>query len=170
VKFKVVPEPRPVADLRAAAGALPLVPQAETDCCARLVADTDLPSRDVAREYLTFLRALGLATVTDGQYHRVRPAPDDVALAAAFRERVFAADAVLDALDAGGPVTVAGAFERVRDAVPAWERRRHDDWEREWRGRVARLLEWAVELGLAERVTGDGADGHDERAYRRVRP
>jgi hypothetical protein len=158
MKFKIVPPPRSRQFLREAAAALPLVPQAESDCCARLVADTDLPSRDVAREYLTFLRAVGLVTVTDGQYHRARPEPDDAALATAFRDRTYAAAAVLDALAAEGPLTAGAAFERVRGSVPRWERLRHDDWEHEWRERVRNLLEWAVELGLAERVDGDGEE------------
>lgn len=163
MQFKVVPEPRSVAFLRRAARALPLVPHAEADCCARLVADTDLPSRDAAREYLTFLRALGLAAATDGDYYRVRPEPDDEALARAFRERVFAVAAVLEGLD-DGPMTAGEAFERVRGAVPRWERHRHDDWEDEWRERVRHLLAWAVELGLAARVDLKGGEPTYHRA------
>jgi len=163
------------------ARALPAVPRGEADCCAILLDAGDLPARDDARAYLTFLRALGLVAVEDDRYYRVRPAGDDATVARNFRERVLAADAVLDALPpAGGaetedrngdggdgngtdaaPDTPDAVFRAVRDRVPRWERHRHEDWEAEWRDRTAALLDWAVELGIAERV------GTDPARYRR---
>lgn len=82
--------------------------------------------------------------------------PDREALAAAFRERVFGVREVLAALDAAdGPLTVDETFEAVREMVPEWERRRDPaGWADRWRERVARLLDWAVLLGLAERGEG----------------
>jgi hypothetical protein len=154
VQFKIVPPPRPLAELREMAAALPAVPRAETDCCGAIVAAMDLSARDDARTYLTFLRALGLAATDGGRYYRVRPAPDDDALARTFRERVFLCERVLGTL-ADDALTPAEAFEHVREHVPEWERHRHEDWEAEWRERVARLLAWAHELGLAERAGTD---------------
>lgn len=157
MKFKVVPAPpeslEAVAEARRA---VPLVPDGVDDCCARLLARTDIEARDDAREWLTFLRALGLVAEGERGFHRTRREFDRGELAAAFRERVYAADAVLDALEAAdGSLDPTAAFERVRDRVPAWERRRRADWEREWTERVERLLGWAVLLGLAER-DGEG--------------
>ncbi|MFC7154560.1 hypothetical protein ACFQPA_03705 [Halomarina halobia] len=157
MKFKVVPEPRPPSFARDAARALPLVPGTEDDCCARLMADAGLPSRDVAKEWITFLRALGLAAESDGGYYRTRADPTDADLARAFRERVHTADDVLATLEAAEePISPEAAYERVRGDVPQWERSRRTDWERVWRERVRRILEWAVAFDLAERVEREG--------------
>lgn len=152
MKFKVAPDPRSIAFLHEASAALPLVPGSENDCCARMLAATDLDSRESAREWITFLRALGFAEETDSGYRRLPDEPSEGELPRAFRERVFAASEVLDALEADGPLGVEGVFERVREAVPRWERHRSPDWEGDWRERVQRLLDWAVTFDLAERV------------------
>ncbi|EMA41514.1 hypothetical protein [Halococcus hamelinensis] len=152
MRFKVAPEPRSLAFVREASAALPLVPGSEDDCCARVVEATDVGSREVAREWITFLRALGLVEETGSGYRRLLDAADDAALARAFRERVFAAGTVLDALETDGPRDVDGVFEHVRGTVPTWERNRSPGWRSDWRERVRRLLEWAVVFGLAERV------------------
>ncbi|MFB6304053.1 MAG: hypothetical protein ABEH47_02715 [Haloferacaceae archaeon] len=152
MRFKRVPDPpADRAALDDARRAVPLVPDPEADCCARLRDRLDLPDRDAGREWLTFLRALGLVERVDGGYRRVRDPPDDDGLRAAFRERVYGAREALDAA-ADGPVDADAAFDRVRDAVPAWERDRDPDWEATWRERTRRLLDWAVLLGLAERA------------------
>lgn len=153
MKFKVVPEPRSVAFLREAQRALPLVPADENDCCARLVARTDLPSRDEARGWITFLQALGLVAETDSGFRRLRREPDANTLAEAFREHVFGAEDTLEILAAAdSPLGAEAVFERFRDRVPNWERHRHADWETEWRERVRQLLGWALEFGLVERA------------------
>jgi hypothetical protein len=155
VKFKIVPAPRSRGFVGEAQQALPLVPGSENDCCARLVDRTDLDVRDEAREWITFLRALGLAEETGSGYRRLRrdPAPDD--LAAAFRERIFGAEAVLAVLDAADePLDAEAVYERFREEVPNWERYRRADWDEEWRERVDRLLGWTVVFDLAERVDG----------------
>ncbi len=161
MKFKVVPAPRPLSFLGRARLAMPLVPGSEDDCCARLVADTDLASRDAAREWITFMQALGLVAETDGQYYQTGEAPEDVDLAAAFRERIHPVETVLDVLaDADGPLDADAVFERCVGTVPQWERSRRTDWADVWRERVERVLGWAVTFGLAERVgEGDGEDG-----------
>lgn len=155
MKFKIVPEPRTVAFVADAQRALPLVPGSENDCCARLLDRTELAARDEAREWVTFLRALGLAEKTESGYRRLRRDPVSDDLAARFREHVFGADAVLDVLDGTDePLDVEAVYERFRDAVPNWERYRRADWDEEWRERVGRLLGWTVLFDLAERVDG----------------
>lgn len=153
MKFKVVPEPRPRSFVETARQTLPLVPSSEDDCCGLLVVDTDVDSRDAAREWITFLRALGQVAESDGKYHqRQDPSAD---LAAAFRERVYAAETVVRVVeDAEQPLTAPDVFERVRAEIPQWERNRRQDWEAVWRERVERLLEWAVTFELIERADG----------------
>lgn len=154
MKFKVVPPARGLETLRAARVALPLVPDDEESCCARVMRDAQVPSQDEAKEWITFLRALGLAEETDSGYRRLRDDPGPETLADRFRERVYGAADVLAVLaDADRPLTAAEAFERF--AVPEWERQRHADWETVWRERVTRILDWAVAFDLAAE-TADG--------------
>lgn len=156
-RFK--PVPAPPADregLAAAQAALPVVPRDEDDCCRRLAERTALGlGRDQARTWLTFLRALGLAERTASGFRRTDRDPESTATTAAFRERVFGAREVLDALG-DGPATVDDAAEAVAAATPAWERERRPDWRAEARERAANLCDWAVRFGLAERA----ADGY----------
>ncbi|WP_276259177.1 hypothetical protein [Haloglomus litoreum] len=163
MRFKVVPrlpdavreEPGVALDLLARArDAVPLVPKSEDDCCMRVVNAGVVGARDDASEWLTFARALDLVAETDRGYHRVRDAPDPTdadgraALADRFRERVFGTEELLAALAAADDgLTADAAFERFRDRIPNWERRRHTDPEEVWRDRVERLLDWAVVLG-----------------------
>lgn len=163
-KFKPVPEPvGSLEELTEARRAVPLVPDAEDDCCARLQRRLELSSRRDAEAWLTFLRALGLVERTSRGYARTRDDADEAALEAALRERVVGADDVLDAateMDAAieanaeaeegaeGAAPVDAVFERVRETVPEWERRRHDDWEAVWRDRTERLLGWAALFGV----------------------
>lgn len=158
MRFKVVPEVRSLPFVRDAQQSLPLVPSSEDDCCALLMADTGIDDRATAREWITFLRTLRLVGESDGRYYQRRSDPSTDDLASAFREQVYAADEVLTALeertdegDAGQALSAAEVFEHVRGIVPEWERDRHQDWETVWRERVNRLLEWAVQFGLAER-------------------
>lgn len=157
MRYKVAPEPGDGRETLAAAHrAVPLVPGSTDDCCARLQSRLELATRDEAQAWLAFLDALDLATETERGYERVQTDVEADALGPAFREHVFGAREILDALAAADtPVTPAAAFEEVRPIVPTWERNRHEDWEREWRERVRRLLEWAVLLGLAAK-RGDG--------------
>lgn len=171
MRFKLFPDPP--ADLDAVADAqraVPLVPDGEDDCCERLLRRLDLPTRDVARTWLTFLRALELVEETDSGFKRRRIEPTPDRLRAAFRERVFAAEEALAALReatggsgtdrergegrdaAGRGLTADETFDRLRERIPTWERQKNPtEWESIWRGRTADLLEWFVLLGLAER-------------------
>lgn len=156
MKFKVVPEPRPRSFIERAQQTLPLVPSSEDDCCGLLMADTDIDSRDVAREWITFLRALGLVAESDGKYYQRQDPADD--LAAAFRERVYAAETVVRIVeDSDEPLTASEVFERVRTEVPEWERNRRQNWEVVWYERVQRLLAWAVTFELVERADGENS-------------
>jgi len=159
VKFKLVPAPPDeFGFVERAQRAVPLVPGSEDDCCARLMDRLDLPSRDVARTWLTFLRALELAAETPSGFRRTDVEPTVAGCREALLERVFAADAVREALT-DGPLTADATFETVRETVPAWERRKDPaGWETTWRERVERLLAWLVLLDAATRV-GTDADG-----------
>jgi hypothetical protein len=153
MRYKVAPDPENGRQaLVDAHRAVPLVPGSTDDCCARLQSRLGLANRETANEWLAFLDALGLATETDRGYERVRTDLDAEDLGTPFRESVFGAREVVDALaTADEPMTPVEAFEAVRSMVPTWERNRHADWEREWRDRVARLLDWAVVFDLVER-------------------
>lgn len=160
MRHKPIPAPPDdLAAVDAARRAIPLVPVSAEDCAARLLARTGdrlgLRSHEAAGEWLAFLRALGLVERTDGRLRRPRDGPGRDELAAAFRERVYGARELLDALDAAdGPLDADAAFERLREPVPAWERHRRPDPEAHWRERTRRLCGWATLLGLAERVDG----------------
>lgn len=156
MQFKVVPAaPDSLEFVGRAQRAVPLVPGSEADCCARLLDRTGLDDRDAAREWLTFLRSLGLVEPGERGFGRTDRDPDRPAVADAFRERIFAAEDVLAALrEADGPLDGPDTFERVRHCVPQWERNRYPDWEDVWTERVRRILEWAVLLDLVERTNG----------------
>ena len=156
MKFKLVPAaPDDVAFVDRARRAVPLVPGTEADCCARLMDRLDLPSRDVARTWLTFLRALELAAETDSGFKRTQREPTAENVRESFRERVFGASQTLDVLrEADGPLDAEDVFERLRDTVPGWERERRRQWVDHWTDRTERLLDWLVLLDLAERENG----------------
>ena len=154
MKFKVLPPPadslETVGEVQAA---VPLVPDGEESCCARLLRRTDVASRDAAKEWLTFLRALELVEETAGQYRRLPHEADPDRVRASFRDRVYLAEDVLSVVSAADdPLGTGEVFARVSDRVPQWERHRHEDAADIWRERVRRLLEWAVTLGLLERA------------------
>ncbi|MFC6787806.1 hypothetical protein [Halobaculum halobium] len=165
MKFKLVPAaPDTVAFVADAQAAVPLVPGSEDDCCARLLHRLGFRSRDVARTWLTFLRALGLAAETDEGFKRVRADPTPAYVREQFLSGVYGASDVADALlasesddgatgDADG-TTVDEAFAAFVDRVPQWERYRTDDWESVWRERVERHLAWFALLDLATRRDG----------------
>jgi hypothetical protein len=152
MRYKVVPAPREVAFLRTAQRAVPLVPDTVEDCCSRIRDETDVTSRDEAREYLTFLEALELVAETPRGYRRQSQSPAEAPLADRFEANVFPVRELLAVVDGTAPVTPATAFEGLREDVPRWERDRHQDWEREWERRTEHLLEWAVTFDL---VTAD---------------
>jgi hypothetical protein len=152
---RLKPLPGPPAELEAvtdAQSAVPLVPGSENDCCARLMRREGYESRDVAREWLTFLRALELATETDSGFKRTDREPTLENLRESFRERVFGAREALEVLArADGPLTTDEVFDRFRETVPGWERHRRSSWVDHWAERTEQLLDWLVLLDLVER-------------------
>jgi len=161
MRYKTAPGPVElvgVDTLGSAHTALPLVPETVDDCCARVVERTAVSNRDDAREWITFLEALGLAEETPRGYRRVKTDLDPNALSDAFVENVFGVAELLESLEAEGPLTAEEGFASLRPSVPAWEMDRHADPERAWTERVRRLLAWSVAFGLA------GRDGERYRA------
>ncbi|MFW5918493.1 MAG: hypothetical protein ACOCR0_03315 [Haloferacaceae archaeon] len=154
MQFKLIPPaPADLETVERAQRAVPLVPGSENDCCARLQSRLDLPSRDVARTWLTFLRALELAEETPSGFTRRRVDPTPEHLRDAFLRRVYGADHLLIALREGTePMDVQTAYEQFRHRVPTWETYKQPDWEDVWRERVGVILEWFVLLDLAERT------------------
>ena len=157
MKFKLVPSPPDSLDrVGEAQRAVPLVPGSEDDCCARLMSRVGFPSRDVARTWLTFLRALELATETDTGFKRRSQEPTPDHLRAALLDRVFVAEELLATLRAAeAPLDADAALDRLRDRVPQWEHYKNpDEWEELWRDRTADLLDWFVLLDLASEADG----------------
>lgn len=155
MRYKIVPPARDREFLFEVRDALPLVPGSVEDCCTRIRDRTDVPSRDAAREWLTFCQALGLAAEADRGFHRRRDEPDVDALAERLVENVFSAREVHEALDAAEePVEVDAVFESVREAVPHWERSRSADWAVTWRERIDHLLGWLVAFDVAMSANG----------------
>jgi len=155
MRYKTVPEPRELEDLIAIRNAVPLVPGSEEDCCSRIASRTTVAGRDGAREWLAFLRALGLVAKGEHGFRRTREDPAVDTLADRFLENVFGAGELLTAASREDQIDVEGAFGALRDSVPRWERRHHADWEAEWRESARRLLEWGVVFGVLERAGDD---------------
>jgi len=150
------PAPEDLEAVVAAQRAVPLVPGSENDCCARLMRRRGFESRDVARTWLTFLRALELAEETDSGFKRADREPTPENVRESFLGRVFGATEALETLRrAEEPLPSERAFERLRETVPGWERHKQRGWETAWEARVGDLLDWLVLLELAER-TEDG--------------
>jgi hypothetical protein len=155
MRYKVVPTPADRTLLTDVHEALPLVPGSVEDCCTRIRDRTSVPSRDAAREWLTFATALGLAAETERGYHRVREPPENDRLVENFRENVFGVEEVLAALgETDTPLEDSAVFESVRDIVPRWERNRYADWEGEWTDRTGLLLSWCEAFELCTHSDG----------------
>ena len=153
MRFKPVPEPPDSLDgLDRACRAVPLVPEPEDDCCARLADRLEFP-REEARTWLAFLRALGLVESGERGYHRVRDASRDPAsLADAFERRVYGAREVLAALrEADEPLDADEVAARA-GLLPRWERERHGETDAKRRERAQRLLGWLALFGRVDRV------------------
>lgn len=144
----VPPVPRTVDQLFEIREAVPLVPEPEASCCDRLIDRTAIRESDGARDWLAFLRGLGLVAEGPSGYHRTREEPDD--LGTALIGGVYGAREIQGILESSGPLSAAAVFERF-ESIPRWERHRTPDWEGIWRERVRRLLNWLGLFGCAER-------------------
>ncbi len=169
MKFKPVPEaPETVDFVRHVQRAVPLVSSVTDDCCARLMQQVGFESRDTAATWLTFLRALKLAEETEDGFIRRRREPERDELAEAFQTRVYGVSRVLEILpnETQTPLEADAVFEAFSETIPVRGRdsdsaddSTEDDnsggIEALWRERVENVLDWAVLLGLAERVDGE---------------
>lgn len=78
MRVKPVPAPPSAVDrLLDIRDALPLVPEPEESCCERLVSRANVEDAETARDWLTFLRGLGLAAEGSSGYYRTREESDD---------------------------------------------------------------------------------------------
>jgi hypothetical protein len=149
---RLPPAPESLDRVREAWGAVAIVPKPEESCCARLMDRASVPAQDEAREWLTFLKGLGLVVENERGFRRVRDAdPETVDLPERFREGVYGVEELLGHLGSE-PLSTDAAFDAFEDRIPNWERAHDSDWRTVWRGRVARMLAWAILLGLAERT------------------
>lgn len=158
MRFKWVVEPPATLDAVAdAQRAIPLVPASDADCLRRLVDRTDetvINDREDAREWLTFLRAIGLVDRTSSGYRRERVELTAGELVDRLRDGIYGAREIDDQLEAADePLTVGDLAETVD--LPTWEQHHHTDPERVRRQRLRRLAEWFVLCGQGER-TADG--------------
>jgi len=145
VRYRVVPAARDVEFLLAVRDALPHEPGSVDDCCGFILDRADVTARESAREWLVFLRALGLAAETGGSYYRADPGPDRGDLPDRFLARVYGARELLAVLETEGPLPAGEAAECVREAV---SRADHAlDTAEAWPAYVRRLLEWGVVFG-----------------------
>lgn len=164
MKVKPVPAaPDSLESLWRAQKAVPLVPATEDTCLSRLLARLDLPSRDEARRWLTFLHGLDLIRQTRGGFVRTREQPAEVALSESFTTGVYGVSELLGILASHDqPVPAETVFEEFLPHVPPWERHHAPaTWRDTWRTRVNRLLEWLTLLDLIEHTT----DGYRSLDY-----
>jgi hypothetical protein len=158
MRFKHVPRPPDSVEVVfESRQAVPLVPDAQDDCCTRLMERVGFPERDEAAKWLTFLRALELVAEHERGYARTREDVPESELAGRFLDGVYLAPAVRDAVaDADEPVSADAAFDAVADRVPQYERNKYPgNWREVWGETVARELDWLVLFGALE-TTDDG--------------
>ncbi len=159
MRLKPVPEPPTDLDtLSAFQRAVPLVPGSEDDCCARLRDRQNLANRQVANDWLAFLRALGLARETSRGFVRTDAEVTPELVRDGLRDGVLFVPETLTLLRAASteePVTPGSLFTATRESVPRHDRARDPSWERTWHERADRLLRWLTLVDLAEPVTTD---------------
>ncbi|WP_254863591.1 hypothetical protein [Halovivax gelatinilyticus] len=158
MQFKPIPEPPsdPTETIESVRNALPAESDSELDCCARVIDDTWIETREVASEWITFLRALELAVSEPDGYRRA--SRNETHAGEAFRRRVVGVDAVLGALEvADEPLTAA----EVDDSLAARGERSRGTGRRTGDGadsgvvdRIDRILAWAEVFELVDRRDG----------------
>ncbi len=152
MRFKAIPPaPASLETLEAAWRAIPLVPEAEGACCQRVAGRLPKVDRDEARRWIALLRALEVVSKGPTGFTRTRSFPELPVLRHRFVANVVGVEELVE----GEPhvLSVDEAFERVRSAVPAWERQQNPNtWETTWRQRTERLLAWGVLFGVFDEV------------------
>ncbi|WP_323675629.1 hypothetical protein [Halorubellus sp. PRR65] len=157
MRFKHVPRaPTSVERVFECRRAVPLVPDTQDDCCARLMERVGFPDRDEAAKWLTFLRALGLVAEHERGYARTREDVTADALADRFLDGVYLAPAVREAVaSADEPLSADAVFESVAEGVPQYERNKYPtNWREVWGDTVGRELDWLALLGELEATDG----------------
>jgi len=160
MRFKWVPEPPATVEaVIDAQRAIPLVPASESDSLRRLVDRTEeigIDDQDDAREWLTFLRALGVVDQTPSGYRRHREEVTGSRLVDRLLDNVYGARELYAALEATEePLSLDDLDRRAAVDLPTWERHHHGtDHKRVRRRRLRRLAEWFVLCDAAERTAG----------------
>jgi len=166
MRLKRVPEPPVDLDaLEAHQRAVPLVPGDTDDCCARLRDRCGLADRQVANDWLAFLRTLGLVRETPRGFVRADVDPAAEVVRRGLRDGVVHVPAAVDLLREATPVTPVtpeSLFAATRADVPRHDRARDPSWEQTWTDRAGRLLQW---LTLVELATPVGVAVSDSAAY-----
>jgi len=166
MRLKRVPEPPVDLDaLEAHQRAVPLVPGDTDDCCARLRDRCGLANRQVANDWLAFLRTLGLVRETPRGFVRADVSPTVEVVRRGLRDGILHAPAALALLHEATPtrpVTPESLFAATRADVPRHDRARDPSWEQTWTDRAGRLLQW---LTLVELATPVGVAVSDSAAY-----
>jgi hypothetical protein len=154
VRYKSLPKPCNLDQLRDIHAAVPADPEATDDCCARLCAVGEVHDRDAAREWLPFLTALGLVSRGDAGYQRLAWR-ERAQLAESFRENVLGASELLTVIESDGPISIERLFvnPRIREATATKTAGRDEDVDqnRAVKFRVKRLLGWSEVFGLITR-------------------
>jgi len=148
VRYKPLPTPRPLDELRRIHESVPADPTATEDCCSYLEATASLPDRETAREWLGFLEALELVDDDGGYYRREWP-PDEDELGARFERRILGAGELLEAVDAAGPMTLEELHAALDDTQAVHPRA--TDGAPATRTRIERLLDWSLQFGLVSK-------------------
>jgi hypothetical protein len=153
IRYRSVPEPRGEL-LRAVYEAVPADPTETDDCCARIREATDLPDRESAREWLVFVRALGLAGRDNRGFYRLEWPDDRQVLGEAFENGVLGARELVSAIAESGPVTREQLVDILAadDTFP--DNRREAGSGLGLETRVDRLLEWSVLFELGTETDG----------------
>lgn len=153
MRVKAVPAPPDsLATLETARRSVPLVPEPESNCRERLVSRTTISSETV-RDWLCFLRGVGLVRKGQSGYYRTREKPSD--LGEALLSGVYGAREVCEILRRSErALSAEEVFERF-DVIPRWEGHHHRDPEAVWGERVERLLEWLVLFDRVGRAGGE---------------
>jgi hypothetical protein len=158
MRLKRVPEP-PV-DLNALEAyqrAVPLVPGDTDDCCARLRDRRGLADRQVANDWLAFLRMLGLVRETPRGFVRADIDPTVEVIQRGLHNGVVHTPAALELLREATPttpVTPESLFTATRADIPRHNRARDPSWEQTWVDRAGRLLGWLALVDLATPIDG----------------
>jgi len=162
MRLKRVPAPPVDLDaLEAHQRAVPLVPGDTDDCCARLRDRCGLVNRQVANDWLAFLRTLGLVRETPRGFVRADVEPTAEGIRRGLRDGVVHVPAALGRLREATPVTPVtpeSLFAATRADVPRHDRERDPSWEQTWVARAGRLLGWLSLVDLATPVDGPVAE------------